>query len=251
VSRYYTWIPQGADQLNHCTSSAETLEQQTEQLLSAAQTAVARLRNNWNRRAGSALDVVPREMWISILAWLPLADRVVALSTSRDLRDIALADPALWSFGEVNRIGALQFIRRMSGSIPLNLHVLTRGGTDFILREIRGDTERIQALHISLSGHSGAPDHVDKFLACSLPLLQDFRLDITPGFDYQHLPFIAPPPNLAVLAPRLKTVDIGVYVNIPTDMQPLPHITHFSITLPWAAGREQFFTCCQMFGHSR
>ena len=242
MSRYYTWIAQKANQLNEYIRSAETLEQQTEQLLSAAQTAVVRLRNKWNHRAGSALDVLPREMWISILAWLPLADRVVALSTSRDLRDIALADPALWSFGEIDCIAALQFIRRKSGSIPLNLHVVTWGGTDFLLREIRGDILRIQALHVSLSGSSGAPDHVDRLLACSLPLLQDFRLDITPGFEYQNLPFIAPPPNLAVFAPRLKTVDIGVYVNISTDMQPLPHITHFAITLPPAAGREQFFT---------
>ena len=210
----------------------------------AAQAAIAQLRNNWNRRAGNATDAIPREIWAHIMGLMPLPDRMVVLRTSRGLRDIALAHPIVWSSGDVTNVATLQFIRKWSGSAPLDLHIFAANGSDPLLHEICDDAERIRRLRIKIARHQGSsqlPD-VDKYFTRDISTLEHFSIEYSTGPAYRTQPVITLPIALAVLAPRLKSLMIGVPVNIPDNVRPLRQVLHFAVLLTGTASRERLFT---------
>jgi len=95
---------------------------------------------------------MPREIWSSVLILLPLRDRVVVMRVSRSLHEIATSDHTLWSSGQINNVAALQFIRKRSGLVHLELQILALGDSEYLLREICSDGERLKSLHFTIVG---------------------------------------------------------------------------------------------------
>jgi len=215
----------------------------------AAQTAVAQLRNDWNRRAGNTVDAIPREIWSSVLILLPLRDRVAVMRVSCSLHEIATSDHTLWSSGQINNVAALQFIRKRSGLVPLELQILALGDSESLLREICSDAERFKSLRFTIVGrlmslhrYSASPqDGIEQFFQCRLPLLTEFCFYYSMGSNDMVLPAIALPIDLAVLAPQLRTLTISVVVTIPENIQPLPQMSHFAVVLSATDTRKQLF----------
>jgi len=175
---------------------------------------------------------------------ISVPDRMLLLRTSRDLRDIALAHPIVWSSSDVTNVTTLQFIRKWSGSVPLDLQIFAANGSDPLLNEICDDAERIRRLDIKIArrqGSSHLPD-VDKYFTRDISTLEHFSIEYSTGPAYRTQPAITLPIALAVLAPRLKSLMIGVPVIIPDNVRPLRQVLHFAVLLTGTASRERLFT---------
>jgi len=195
----------------------------------------------WNSHTGSVYDRLPDIVLVEILHWIPLETCVRFGSVSRKWYSL-VSTPSLWTTIELKpsyrtsteqREAHLTNIMAKSHNLTLHIFVdgvnLTKGITDLIRRNMH----RMGELHVIGRGLYGHRSEVtNKQLAALLtepaPRLETFRC-IPGGYredeagTYIIPSFVCPDSSPC----KLSVLELGSFA-LPTTMQCIPSVTHFT-----------------------
>lgn len=183
---------------------------------------------------------LPMDMWSAIFRWIPLPQRASLAEVSRDWCRLVREDPTLWANGEVACIGALHAVRRYSGNLLWDIHLIPKSCFDRLWLSIKPDTSRLQGLHICVPGGATDLALLDDLLQWSFPVLTKLGISHDEQASLDGPPVVVLPRHFgSTLAPQVIDVDLRAILILPDNFQPWKSVRVFSVGLHGAVSRRR------------